>query len=90
MNLLNILGFLAGSCTTLAVIPQLYKSWKHGEAKQVSMKMYLVLLTGLLLWFFYGVGINDYPIMIFNGLAFCLNLSMLYFILKSRKKLPKL
>ncbi|MEX2592305.1 MAG: SemiSWEET transporter [Anditalea sp.] len=86
MNWINVIGVLAGTFTTLAVIPQIYKSWKSGEAKNVSLKMYLVLLTGLFLWFIYGVGINDYPIMIFNGIAFILNSSMLFFILKQGKK----
>jgi len=86
MNWINLIGILAGSFTTLAVIPQIYKSWKSGEASNVSLKMYIVLLTGLLLWFFYGVGINDYPIMIFNGIAFLLNMSMLFLILKHGRK----
>ncbi len=86
MNWINVIGILAGSFTTLAVIPQIYKSWKSGEAGNVSLKMYIVLLTGLLLWFFYGVGINDLPIMIFNGIAFLLNLSMLFLILKHGRK----
>lgn len=86
MNWINIIGVLAGTCTTLAVIPQIYKSWKTREAKNVSLKMYLVLLTGLFLWFVYGVGINDYPIMFFNGIAFLLNLSMLFLIIKNGKR----
>lgn len=86
MNWINVIGILAGSFTTLAVIPQIYKSWKSGEAGNVSLKMYIVLLTGLLLWFFYGVGINDLPIMIFNGIAFLLNMSMLFLILKHGRK----
>lgn len=86
MDWINAIGFLAGTFTTLAVIPQIYKSWKTGEAKNVSMKMYLVLLTGLFLWFIYGMEIKDIPIMIFNGLAFLLNLSMLFLILKHGKK----
>ena len=86
MSWINVIGISAGSFTTLAVIPQIYKSWKSGEAGNVSLKMYIVLLTGLLLWFFYGVGINDYPIMIFNGIAFLLNMSMLFLILKHGRK----
>ena len=86
MNWINVVGILAGTFTTLAVIPQIYKSWKSGEAKNVSLRMYLVLITGLCLWFVYGIGINDYPIMIFNGVAFILNLSMLFLILKNGKK----
>jgi MtN3 and saliva related transmembrane protein len=86
VNWLKVIGVLAGIFTTLAVIPQIYKSWKTGEAKNVSLKMYLVLITGLGLWFIYGVGINDYPIMVFNGIAFLLNSSMVFLILKNGRR----
>lgn len=86
MDWINIMGYLAGTCTTLAVTPQIYKAWKSAEAENVSLKMYLVLLTGLGLWFFYGRGINDLPIMIFNGIAFLLNSVMVYLILKHGRK----
>lgn len=86
MDWTNIMGYLAGTCTTLAVVPQIYKAWRTGEAKNVSLKMYLVLLTGLGLWFFYGKGIKDLPIMIFNGVAFLLNLFMVYLILRHGKR----
>lgn len=80
------MGYLAGTCTTLAVTPQIYKAWKSGEAENVSLKMYIVLLAGLGLWFFYGKGISDLPIMIFNGIAFLLNSFMVYLILKHGRK----
>lgn len=80
------MGYLAGTCTTLAVVPQIYKAWRTGEAKNVSLKMYLVLLTGLGLWFFYGKSIDDLPIMLFNGVAFLLNLFMVYLILRHGKR----
>jgi MtN3 and saliva related transmembrane protein len=89
MEGIAIMGYLAGTCTTLAVVPQIYKAWRTSEAENVSLKMYLVLLAGLGLWFFYGKGINDLPIMIFNGIAFLLNLFMVYLILRhgrSKKK----
>lgn len=80
------MGFLAGSCTTLAVVPQIYKAWKTGEAENVSLNMYLVLLAGLAFWVIYGLGINDLPIMVFNGIAFLLNLFMVYLIIKKGKE----
>ena len=86
MEWTNLMGFLAGSCTTLAVIPQIYKAWKTGEAENVSLNMYLVLLTGLALWVAYGIGVNDLPIMIFNGIAFFLNLFMVYLIIQQGRK----
>jgi len=86
MEWIHVAGYLAGSCTTLAVIPQIYKAWKTNEAENVSLNMYLVLLTGLGFWVVYGVGINDHPIIIFNGIAFFLNSFMVYLILKKGRR----
>jgi len=86
MDWIKVMGFLAGSCTTLAVVPQIYKAWKTGEAENVSLNMYLVLLAGLAFWVIYGLGINDLPIMVFNGIAFLLNLFMVYLIIKKGKE----
>lgn len=86
MDWIQIMGYLAGTCTTLAVVPQIYKAWRTGAAENVSLKMYLVLLTGLGLCFFYGMGIEDLPIMIFNGLAFVLNSFMVYLILRHGRR----
>lgn len=86
MDWINVMGYLAGTCTTLAVIPQIYKASKSREAENVSLKTYLVLLTGLGLWFFYGLGIEDLPIMLFNGIVFLLNAYMVYLIVKHGRR----
>ncbi|WP_229793759.1 SemiSWEET family sugar transporter [Salinimicrobium marinum] len=77
-----ILGLVAGICTTAAVIPQLWKAWKTKKVTDVSPGMFFVLITGLALWTVYGLLQSDWPIIITNGLALCLNSLMLYFLFK--------
>lgn len=74
----EILGLLAGVCTTAAVIPQIRKAWKTKKVEDVSPGMFIVLLVGLALWVVYGIIQNDLPIIATNGIALALNGFMLY------------
>lgn len=80
----EILGLIAGACTTAAVTPQIWKAWKTKEVDDVSVGMYLVLITGLTLWLVYGIIKNDIPIIATNGAALLLNLFMLFLIFRYR------
>lgn len=79
---IDILGLVAGICTTIAVLPQIKKAWKTKEVDDVSPRMYFVLITGLGLWVIYGIIKNDMPIVATNGTAFLLNCLMLFLIFK--------
>lgn len=64
---IEIIGFIAATLSTAAFIPQVYKTWRHKSTKDISLTMYLVLLTGLILWLIYGVFHNSLPIILANG-----------------------
>lgn len=82
----EILGLVAGACTTAAVVPQIWKAWKTKEVEDVSKKMFFVLITGLGLWVVYGIITGDLPIIVTNGVAFSLNIFMLYLIFRYSKQ----
>src|ERR1700678_709775 len=54
MLLLNWIGLLAAACTTLSFVPQIAKIRKQGGA-DLSFYMLFIYLSGVLLWFFYGL-----------------------------------
>ena len=70
--MITVLGLLAGTLTTISFIPQVIKIWKFKGTKDISFLMYLVFFTGILLWFSYGVLINNTPIIIANGVSLVL------------------
>lgn len=80
MDIEAIIGTVAGICTTVAVVPQLVRTWKTKEVEDVSLGMFLVLIFGVTLWTVYGILKKDWPIIITNGISVILNLLMLYFI----------
>ena len=77
MEFLQILGLIAGICTSSSVIPQLVKSIKTKKAGDVSWFMFIVMMTGNLLWTYYGIVKSDLPIIATNILSVLLDIAML-------------
>ncbi|MGI8669194.1 MAG: SemiSWEET transporter [Aridibacter sp.] len=82
MDWVKFLGLFAGFCTTVAVTPQLIKTWKTKSVDDISLKMFSVLTLGLLLWTIYGFIKSDFPIILSNGISFILNCIMVFFYFK--------
>jgi MtN3 and saliva related transmembrane protein len=78
MALATILGLLAAACTTGSFLPQLIKTWKTRETKDLSLVMYVILALGLLLWIVYGVMVNDNILIVANSVSICLVSTVLY------------
>ena len=74
---ITTLGLLAGSCTGLSFIPQVVKIWKSKHVKDISLLMYLIFSSGVLLWLLYGVFLDDLPIIITNSFTLVLCLCVL-------------
>jgi MtN3 and saliva related transmembrane protein len=70
MNPITIIGLIAALFTTISLLPQLVKVYKTKSTKDISTGMFALFGSGVLLWFVYGVFVNDLPIMIANSLAF--------------------
>lgn len=74
---IGMIGMIAGACTTVSFVPQIIKILKTGHARDISLLMYVVLTTGIFLWLVYGLLIEEFPIIIANGVAFILCLSVI-------------
>ena len=79
MSFIMILGLAAASCTTIAFVPQVLKTWRTKSAKDLSLGMYLILTTGVILWLVYGLIRWDIPIIAANGVTLLLALTILWF-----------
>ena len=74
---IDLFGFLAALLTTIAFLPQLYKTWTTKSADDVSLIMLLLFLTGLICWIIYGFKISSIPIVFANIITFIFNISIL-------------
>lgn len=63
---IEIIGLIAAVLTTSSFVPQVYKTWKTKEVEHLSLSMYLVMLTGIILWLIYGIYIDSISIILAN------------------------
>ena len=73
----DLFGFSAALLTTIAFLPQLYKTWTTKSAEDVSLIMLILFITGLFCWIIYGSRIHSIPILVANVVTFIFNFSIL-------------
>lgn len=71
-----LLGLVAGLLTTVGFLPQIIKSLRKRRMEEVSLLMPLLLSAGLFLWLLYGLATSDVAIIIWNAIAFSLNMCL--------------
>ncbi len=82
MNFITILGLVAATCTTISFIPQAVKAIRTRHTKDLSLGMYALLTTGIILWLIYGVFKNDLPIILANGVTLVFAATILFLKIK--------
>lgn len=80
---LSFIGYIAAICTTISFLPQVIKTWKTKQTKDISLPMYILLVTGIFLWFVYGIFLKDAAIYLANGTTLLFASSILYLKLKN-------
>ncbi|PKM36562.1 MAG: glutathione synthetase [Gammaproteobacteria bacterium HGW-Gammaproteobacteria-10] len=75
----EVIGYIAATLTTLSFLPQALLTLKTRNTESLSLSMYSLFTTGVLLWLIYGVSISDKAIIFANSITFLLALSILSF-----------
>ena len=70
----EIVGFAAGTLTTLCWTPQAIKILRSRDARSISLITQVTFVTGCLLWLGYGILIDSASIVLFNIVTVALNL----------------
>ena len=60
------IGFVAGTLTSIAAIPQLIKTLQTRNVRDISVWQPLLLSFGVALWMIYGILICDLPLILAN------------------------
>jgi MtN3 and saliva related transmembrane protein len=68
----ELIGLLAGFCTTLSLVPQLHRMWKAKSAHDLSLAMFFVFGMGVVLWLLYGIGIGSLAVITTNSVSLVL------------------
>lgn len=77
MDIINLIGLVAAFLTTASSIPQVVKTIKLKETRDISFWMWSFLSAGIFLWLIYGISKNDLPIILANGISLFLVLIVL-------------
>ena len=70
--MIDVLGYAAAICTTIAFAPQLAKAWRTRSTSDISLGMFSLLVTGIVLWLIYGVLTEDGPLIFANTVTLLL------------------
>lgn len=80
--LVEVIGGAAAVCSVTSFVPQLVKLIREKDAEAVSLRMYLVTVTGFSLWLAYGVLRQSIPLMASNGISLALSAAILFLKIK--------
>ena len=59
-------GLVAGALTSIAAVPQVVRTYRIKQARDLSIWQPLLLTAGMALWLAYGVMIHDLPLIAAN------------------------
>ena len=71
------IGMVAAVLTTIAYIPQVVKIYRTKSARDVSLRMFSLLATGVSLWLVYGIMMRSAPLIFANFVTLALSLTVL-------------
>ena len=77
MDGITWIGLAGGTLTTLAFVPQVLKTWRTRQTRDISLGMWLALCAGILLWLVYGALLGDLPLVAANTVTLVLAGSVL-------------
>lgn len=84
-TVIDILGYVSATLTTIAFLPQIIKTFKMKSARDVSMGMFVLFTCGVFLWIIYGFLTGTMPVLIANAVIFCLSVTQIILKIKYDK-----
>jgi MtN3 and saliva related transmembrane protein len=73
VQLTAYVGYVAGVLTVVSLIPQVLRTWRTKQTKDLSVRTFLLLITSGILWITYGALASDWPVIATNAGMVVLN-----------------
>lgn len=90
MTLIDIIGYVAASLTTLSFLPQAISCVKSGRTDGLSLPMYAMFSAGVALWLAYGLAVGSWPVIFANLITLGFAIVILALIIRNRRRRPSL
>jgi MtN3 and saliva related transmembrane protein len=74
---IGVLGFVAGTITVAAFLPQVVLAWRTQRTRDLSLPGIALLILAGSLWMLYGAMSRDWPVIATNGGMVLLNLALI-------------
>jgi len=84
MNATELIGYLAALLTTIAFIPQVLHIWRLRSGRGISLGMYAIFTSGVVLWLIYGILMGAWPIIAANVVTLTLALVIIAMAIRYR------
>jgi MtN3 and saliva related transmembrane protein len=84
MEVSDLLGYVAGTLTTAALVPQVWRTFRTKDVSGISLRMYSIFTTGIAVWLAYGFFLKETPMIVANGVSLVLACAVLVMKLKYR------
>ncbi len=82
MDGVTLIGLLAAVVSTVGFAPQVIKVYKTRMTRDLSLGSYIILFSGLFLWFIYGLLLDAIPIILGNAIACAMAAYIIYMKIK--------
>lgn len=82
MNSIELLGYVAGTISSLTFLPQVIKTWQTKSARDISLLMFTFATISVIMWLIYGILTKNGPVIYTNAAVLALSLTMVYFKLR--------
>lgn len=79
MDITDLLGYLAGTLTTVSLLPQVWRTFRTKDVSGISLRMYFTFTVGIAIWLAYGIVLHETPMILANSVSLvlaCLVLAM--------------
>ncbi len=67
--LFTLISYAAAFLTTASFIPQAVKTIRTKDTSSISLGMYLMFVSGVILWMIYGIRTAQIPIILSNAVT---------------------
>ena len=70
---LALIGYGAATLTTVSFVPQALKTLRSGDTRGISLRMYFLFCSGIVLWGLYGLLTRDGPLIAAHAVTLVLS-----------------
>jgi len=90
MNPIDTLGFIAGTLTTVAFVPQVVRLRRVKRGDDLSWWTFGTFTIGVVMWLGYGLSLGAAPIIVANVVMLVLALAILFLKWRYRAASPRI